>query len=547
MLYVPPPYSSGTNLSVCEQGKYTITTPPSPPTALLSSDLHSHNEATDCQPYLLTDTKDSIQESPPLTPKQAAELQDPGPSQTTTGVVDSFYSDGDYVFYNNHNGFEDTTDDEDHPQQGGYVYEPFYSTPMMTNDYFETANRAFHATINKFSRQNYPEHRKRNMYNFLENWHLHNIYSKSQQVLLGIPHVRPMVLLSGDDFMFTPPLLQQQQQSDEDDDEYEDGGGYMEDYVDDHYQQQLGYLDQSMQMEWIDDDGQMFEDNGGISDDGVVIMSAPDPPLMAPPPISSVLNENVWMKNHMNLISESFILNDDNQQQQQQQEKEDASFSTGDQSPHFLGAITSELLHWYRTSDRGRPPSTIMENYGNDEEEGHTVTPIMLTNDYDNNQNTSDDDLDTNNKKMNTRPTHADDSIKLIPKHDSFTPISYQSLADIVNHSSTSHDLLPPDYGSTAYTGQQELKKHQRQKKGLKHQMMAASNLALAMASNYRSEGNATPSSFIRCVFRIWHVFMLTAETVLVGLWGQPPQSASLSTNTKSNIRSSSVQSILPF
>lgn len=78
---------------------------------------------------------------------------------------------------------------------------------------FEVANRAFYATINKFTRQAYNEN-KRTSYSFLENWHLHSIYSKSQQMLLGIHPIKPSVLLSGDDFMFTPPFVQQQDDDD---------------------------------------------------------------------------------------------------------------------------------------------------------------------------------------------------------------------------------------------------------------------------------------------------------------------------------------------
>lgn len=87
----------------------------------------------------------------------------------------------------------------------------YYGSPS-NNTHFDIANRAFYATINKFTRQNCPDasRRRSSPYSFLENWHLHSIYSKSQQTLLGITPVRPSVLLSGDDFMFTPPFIQQE-------------------------------------------------------------------------------------------------------------------------------------------------------------------------------------------------------------------------------------------------------------------------------------------------------------------------------------------------
>ncbi|KAF1803239.1 hypothetical protein V8B55DRAFT_1503770 [Mucor lusitanicus] len=109
-----------------------------------------------------------------------------------------------------------------------------YSNPQQ-EDYppydanFEIANRAFYATINKFTRQACPDtstRRRSPPYSFLENWHLHSIYSKSQQTLLGITPVKPSVLLSGDDFMFTPPFIQEEDEEEEelysDEDEEDD-------------------------------------------------------------------------------------------------------------------------------------------------------------------------------------------------------------------------------------------------------------------------------------------------------------------------------------
>jgi hypothetical protein len=101
--------------------------------------------------------------------------------------------DEDFYFLGQHLNTPGLLDDE---------YPDYYDSN------FEIANRAFYATINKFTRQSCPESsRRKSSYSFLENWHLHSIYSKSQQTLLGITPVRPSVLLSGDDFMFTPPFV----------------------------------------------------------------------------------------------------------------------------------------------------------------------------------------------------------------------------------------------------------------------------------------------------------------------------------------------------
>ncbi|KAG0734165.1 hypothetical protein G6F57_001339 [Rhizopus arrhizus] len=67
---------------------------------------------------------------------------------------------------------------------------------------FQIANRVFNATVDKFTKQDYSK------YSFLKSWYLHNIYSKSQQALLGIQPIKPSVILCGDDFMFTPPFKQ---------------------------------------------------------------------------------------------------------------------------------------------------------------------------------------------------------------------------------------------------------------------------------------------------------------------------------------------------
>jgi hypothetical protein len=123
------------------------------------------------------------------------------------------------------------TTETDQDQDNLYFYGQHLNTPgLLLEEYpahydsnFEIANRAFYATINKFTRQSCPDASKRRSppYSFLENWHLHSIYSKSQQTLLGIIPVRPSVLLSGDDFMFTPPFVQQEQEEHDED--------YMED------------------------------------------------------------------------------------------------------------------------------------------------------------------------------------------------------------------------------------------------------------------------------------------------------------------------------
>ncbi|KAI9016506.1 hypothetical protein CLU79DRAFT_837557 [Phycomyces nitens] len=102
---------------------------------------------------------------------------------------------------------QNTTNDEYNPIS--------FRLPAFQHSEYEIADRAFYCTIDKFARQNYPEHRRRAPYSFLENWFMHSMYSKSQKILLGMATTTPVVILSGDDYMFTPPIAQNQPQEQE--------------------------------------------------------------------------------------------------------------------------------------------------------------------------------------------------------------------------------------------------------------------------------------------------------------------------------------------
>lgn len=66
----------------------------------------------------------------------------------------------------------------------------------------DLATRIFYATCHKFTAVAQQPAR----YSFRQSLLLHSMYSKSQQTLLGLESIRPIVLLSGEDFMFTPPV-----------------------------------------------------------------------------------------------------------------------------------------------------------------------------------------------------------------------------------------------------------------------------------------------------------------------------------------------------
>ncbi|KAI9319515.1 hypothetical protein BX666DRAFT_2025806 [Dichotomocladium elegans] len=109
--------------------------------------------------------------------------------------------DSDYFFLNQQGMTLGSLDDDllpSTPHDGDNFY---YGVPMDST--YETATRIFYATMQKFARPT-------NQWSFLESWHLHSMYSKSQQVLLGIPNAQSMVYLSDDDFMYTPQFVPQE-------------------------------------------------------------------------------------------------------------------------------------------------------------------------------------------------------------------------------------------------------------------------------------------------------------------------------------------------
>ncbi|ORZ03722.1 hypothetical protein BCR43DRAFT_483860 [Syncephalastrum racemosum] len=201
------------------------------------------------------------------------------------------------------------------------------------------------------------------------------MYSKSQQILLGIPHIHPTVLLAGDDFMFTP-LLQPQHPP----------------YGDEVEQMQFDYDEEEEEDEEEQEEDE--EDDGENNPRDVLMVTARAP---------DVVDENTWMTGSLS----------DQQQQQQQLSQHQPQglqmqmLSPGNQATaiaqHHVQAaarndnndadhqnnysiqeeerhrpdtledtcedvetgftMSPEMIHWYRTArfSQARPPSTIFE------------------------------------------------------------------------------------------------------------------------------------------------------------------------------------------
>ncbi|KAI7865303.1 uncharacterized protein EV154DRAFT_533461 [Mucor mucedo] len=288
--------------------------------------------------------------------------------------------DQDFYFLGQHlNSPELLLEEEEYPTE--------YHGSAVNNN-FDIANRAFYATINKFTRQSCPDaasRRRSAPYSFLENWHLHSIYSKSQQTLLGITPVRPSVLLSGDDFMFTPPFIQQEE---------EDGECEQQEEI------------------WSSTEAEYYNlspcpDSNGAT--GVFLYSQQeDGPTFETSIDKSFYNhhtqENIWIENESRNNFEDLSIhiqqNDDLLiLQPQQQEEEEEDYTTDSSSDEQRCSITS------------------------DEEEGEEeLSSYDLVNLYDEEQ-----------RQPPISPVTRSSSF--LSQKSSSSVMSYQSLADIINKS----------------------------------------------------------------------------------------------------------------
>lgn len=382
---------------------------------------------------------------------------------------------------------------------------PEYEDPLMMvqhHDLVDMANRTFIATCHKFARQNYPEFRRRSPYSFLENWHLHSMYSKSQQVLLGIPHVQPIVLLAGDDFMFTPQLVQQQQ--------YE------------HIEQ--------MQFDWHDEDEDEDEDAAAMDVDAedvlVVTARAPEPEDVAiQTPI--IIDENTWMghsrhhnQNHQHHHhQQQNLVEDEHEQSDQMAAPENTSLDKANEDEQEMTdgfTLSPEIVHLYRSAQyHQRRPSTIMESPIEDRALDNVIDKVEDT-----------------------------QIIKDMPQMTSVN--SYQSLADMM----TSAPAVPDDtlvipmttdleegYGTVTVCEEDDQSENEKSDEWpdenwlLQQFSMFAFSLYIAQslvaafevadAKMYDDKRHNTIFRYVTCLFQVWRLLFTCAETVLSDVGGK--------------------------
>jgi hypothetical protein len=147
--------------------------------------------------------------------------------------------------------------------------------PMEQGDEaFYLANRTFYTTCHKISRQNSPSYRKRPPYTFLENWLIHSVFSKSQQILLRFPVIHPKVMMTEGDFIYTPHQMATNTENTMDQSTDHDQSYYENDLQQQQQQQQHQQLDYDYGDE---EEYDYYDDTFIIGDEGVMVMSASAP------------------------------------------------------------------------------------------------------------------------------------------------------------------------------------------------------------------------------------------------------------------------------
>ncbi|KAI7850235.1 hypothetical protein BDC45DRAFT_539397 [Circinella umbellata] len=285
----------------------------------------------------------------PLSPQQEEQLNHHDSGYFNTATEDNFF----FLQRDNGQHYEQQQQQNDHDQLSLPPPPPRLPPPLMepglgeeentedlmlnNHEYnmtvdptYETATRIFYATMQKFARQGY--HRR----TFLESWHLHSMYSKSQQILLGIPNAHSMVFLSGDDFMFTPQLVPQE-----------------------------------MEFDWEE------QQPLGMGDDGVMVMTAPAPEIM---------DENAWMRQQPTITDEE----DEEDEEEDVVDHNMVAPTAPDLHNHQI-----DWVNWYRTGNLPLPPPSTVMDHGDDDDEDEIHNNMNVNNDDSNEHN---NDIITNNR-----------------------------------------------------------------------------------------------------------------------------------------------------
>ncbi|KAL7331146.1 hypothetical protein PS15p_203378 [Mucor circinelloides] len=484
---------------------------------------------------------------------------------------------------------------------------------------FYLANRTFYTTCHKISRQNSPSYRKRPPYTFLENWLIHSVFSKSQQILLRFPVIHPKVMMTEGDFIYTPHQMATESNNESDNQQQQ------------QYYQNDENQGQQMDYEYGDEEEYDYYDDAFIiGDEGVMVMSASAPDasqFMAEDEddeqdelhaSSLVMDENMWM-GHSRYNSNGLTLHvvnpddkpeeDDDpmyhnvvssnnpyksivhssspyqgqlqmvQEEEEEEEEVDDVYENEEEEQHENAtanygkhnethayqstedvyeteahnmnlSMSPEVLNWYRSADL-RPvtlsapivvddsnalldPIITCDNEqqqhhpSHQHQQHHAHCGCSSSSSSTSSENSSCSIISNSSQRTDLRTAHSDE--KSITKHSAG---SYQSLADILieegdmqEHQHSSYGtLLPTHYQSrsltvTYYNGTHPPSNAISPLMQVSVCLVDAAWVALDLAQAYVEEahGNKGIVGFITCMFRIWKVLFLGAETMLG--WG---------------------------
>ncbi|EPB81796.1 hypothetical protein HMPREF1544_11481 [Mucor circinelloides 1006PhL] len=484
---------------------------------------------------------------------------------------------------------------------------------------FYLANRTFYTTCHKISRQNSPSYRKKPPYTFLENWLIHSVFSKSQQILLRFPVIHPKVMMTEGDFIYTPHQMATESNNESDNQQQQ-------------YYQNDENQGQQMDYEYGDEEEYDYYDDAFIiGDEGVMVMSASAPDasqFMAEDEddeqdelhaSSLVMDENMWM-GHSRYNSNGLTLHvvnpddkpeeDDDpmyhnvvssnnpyksivhssspyqgqlqmvqEEEEEEEEEVDDVYENGEEEQHGNAtanygkhnethayqstedvyeteahnmnlSMSPEVLNWYRSADL-RPvtlsaPIVVDDNNAlldplitcdneqqqhhpsHQHQQHHAHCGCSSSSSSTSSENSSCSIISNSSQRTDPRTAHSDE--KSITKHSAG---SYQSLADILMEEGDMQDqqhssygtLLPTHYQNRSLTVTDYNDTHPPSNAisplmQVSVCLVDAAWVALDLAQAYVEEahGNKGIVGFITCMFRIWKVLFLGAETMLG--WG---------------------------
>ncbi|KAI8878153.1 hypothetical protein K501DRAFT_288028 [Backusella circina FSU 941] len=420
-----------------------------------------------------------------------------------------------------------------------------------SNDPFHLANRTFYTTCHKISRQNSPSYRKKPPYTFLENWFIHLVFSKSQQILLRFPVIQPRVMMTEGDFIYTPhqmattsdTMFDQSYDYDYEDDEEEDDYDYDDTFIigDEGVMVMSASAPDASQISGdLVMDENMWMGHSRYNQNGLSLhvvngspldeeREDPDPmyhnhQLNTNNPYRSIVNNpyNIQLQavkeeeeeeeeedeedeysneeeeqhtnnEHINMSHEKETIMYEDQQHHHESESDDMS----EEEPHSL-SISPELIDWYRSGDLRPVKSTsdLLQQLGC---ENHPPE-FKVANSNSSSSSSSSSRSSTSSRHYQQRTDlRADEAEKTPTRHSSE---SYQSLADMMPN--TSYGTLLPLHHTP------------REARPILNTSISFANavwVAVDMAQGYHQGG---VSGFISCMVNICKVFFLGAEGFFV-------------------------------